>query len=459
MHANHFKVQLNKKHRTLKAEELIIYNQSKIIAATDVKGSYYYLVFYKDQYINGVKANKIRLNSFIHLAFKNGISFSGTHPLTNRILATDQPFRFVKFNALINTLHKSYSMKEVVFIFIFFDSFIKQDSSKKLLKDTFYHFRRNGKNYKSYQILKTYLHFFPKDKFAYDMVHNIAFQRYETMYQQLDLLYEKDPTYVEAVSYDFHLDPAYAIHLFQLYQTQNRSMDKLAIRLAMLKRTYSSQNLAEIEESISSLSIKDQILIFKDLLQKQNHPLLQEKLFSRLLENEDSNSIASFLMEYDFQPTNEQISLVLKHIDNADARLLAGYFNSSSSRLVQLSNQSAHILGELIKPFVSAFLQEYEVKEVIAWCSELRTASHRLPIEQKLAKMEQLRDDPDNQLTLGELYLDLHQLEKSIECFKWEMELHPENPKPVSYLSKVYKQLGKKEEAKAYQQLFVQMNK
>lgn len=73
--------------------------------------------------------------------------------------------------------------------------------------------------------------------------------------------------------------------------------------------------------------------------------------------------------------------------------------------------------------------------------------------------MKQLEDDPDHQFELGELYLYFQQLEQSLDCFKWEMELNPDNTKPVQFLSKIYLELGKKEEANAYQQLLIQMQK
>ncbi|QGS69274.1 hypothetical protein CV093_15960 [Oceanobacillus sp. 143] len=37
------------------------------------------------------------------------------------------------------------------------------------------------------------------------------------------------------------------------------------------------------------------------------------------------------------------------------------------------------------------------------------------------------------------------------------MELSPNDPKPVTYLSKIYKKIGNHDEANAYQQLLIQM--
>ncbi|MFD1848735.1 tetratricopeptide repeat protein [Oceanobacillus bengalensis] len=453
MKRNQFQVQSNKKHLTLTAEKLVVYKQTIIIEATDRSANTYYSIFYKNNFINGVKANKIRINSYIYRALRDGISFSGTHPLSLQLLSRQNTIHFIKFNQLIKNVEKSYSMTEVALIFLFFDSFTKQGSSNKLFQKTFYHFRRNGKNLKAYRALKSYKNYNPKSRFAHDMMHNIEFQRYEQMYSDLESLYEKDPNYVELVCFDDRSNPTSSNVLFQLYKDQNRWIDELAVRIERLQHQFSIDNEAAIGELIKDLSIDDQILIRKELVRNNNKAVLQSKLLDTLLESNHSNEIVQFTMNTNYKPTAEQLLVISDHFKKADPSVLASHFDKSSKRLMKLAIKDGSTLEKMSIPFVSSFLKSHDLNEIIEWFEPFHSKEIHLPIEQKIAKMQQFADDPDKQFALGELYLDFHQLEKSIDCFKWEMELNPNNPKPIQYLIKIYQEIGKPEEAKAYQQL------
>ena len=41
-------------------------------------------------------------------------------------------------------------------------------------------------------------------------------------------------------------------------------------------------------------------------------------------------------------------------------------------------------------------------------------------------------------MELGQHYAEFKQYDEAIECFSWEMELHPEDSAPVGELSKMY---------------------
>ncbi len=71
--------------------------------------------------------------------------------------------------------------------------------------------------------------------------------------------------------------------------------------------------------------------------------------------------------------------------------------------------------------------------------------------------MVALCDDPNEQLQLGEYYYQLDSFEKALDCFSWEMELNPDNPEPVRWLSKLYQKLDRPQEAKTYQNLYSTM--
>ncbi|WP_156289749.1 tetratricopeptide repeat protein [Oceanobacillus salinisoli] len=458
MNKNQFQAKVNKKQLTLTVEKLIVYKQTKIIEATDHQSNFYYAVFFKNHFVNGVKANQIRLNSYIHQACKHGICYDRIHPFITH-LVHDKTFHFTKFNQLIKSLPKQYSSKEIAFIFLFFNSFTKQGSSRKLFKNTFYDYRRNGKDFTAYQALKYYSNYNPSNKFVFDMLHNLQFQRYEKHYNDLNTLYEKDPDYAELVCFDNRYDPAFSQILFQLYRDQHRSLDEIAVRLDLLKHQFTMANFQELKELIKNFPLHDQIRILGDLIDTDHSANITEELFSLLLDGGEPNDIAQFILTNDIQPQEKQLPLLIEKLEKADTSVLVSNFESSNKRLLTISNHNKITLEKLVTPFVSAFFDEYSLNKIMEWFAPFQQANIHLSLEQKLKKMKKLTNDPDRQFALGEMYLDFQQLEKSIDCFKWEMEMNPEDPKPVNYLSKIYAEMGNREEAKAYQQLMVQMNK
>ncbi|WP_085991233.1 tetratricopeptide repeat protein [Oceanobacillus senegalensis] len=454
-----FQVNVNKRPLTLTAEQLTIYKQTKIIEATDKNSNFYYVLFFKNKFINGVKAKSIRLHSYIHQALKKGIHFNGNHPFIAQLIGNKSSFQFVKFNQLIKSLPRTYNQKEIAFIFLFFNSFTKQGTSKKLFKHTFYEYHRNGQDFIAYQLLKYYSNYYSKDKFVYDMLHNLEFKRYEKHYADAHTMVEKDPDYTELICFDERHHQHSASILFKLHKKQNREMDELAVRINLLNRDYSNENFCEIKSIIETFHVDEQIQIMKDICDV--HPVnnVKDTLVSLLLANENANEIVQFILSKDIQIDEKRLPLVAELFQEAHSSVLISNFPQSNQRLLSLSNGNREILERLITPLIHAYINEYDLHAIIKWFEPFHKVNIHLPIEQRLNKMMKLENDPDQQFALGELYLDFHQLEKSIDCFKWEMELHPEDPRPVIYLSKIYSEMGNQEEANAYQRLMIQMTK
>lgn len=451
-----FQVQMNKKKIRLTAAQLVFYKQSKVLEATDENSNYYYLVFYKNNFINGAKRNQIKINSHVHHAFKNGIYFRGEHPITTTLIKNQKSFHLITFNQLYKNIQKHYSNLETALIFSYFDSFTKLDSIHKLFKQTFYEHRRNGQHFAAYQLLKCYGQAYPNNKFSYDMLHNLQYQAYKPIYQDMTKLYEKDPIYFESSFPNFKDDQRLLELLLQMYREQNRLLDELAVRSELLQVHNSEENISATLHLLENFSLDDQLLCLRELKQL---PIIQEKRMQLLLTTEKTNDFADFLFNTDFQPTPEQLDIIITLLEQADSDVLSSYMDLSKTRLLTLCRSDARLLERLVTPFVTAFLNYYSLDDILDWLEAFRNAKFHLPIERKLIKMQAMTEDPDQQFALGELYVHFQQLEKSIDCFKWEMEMHPNNPKPVSYLSKIYDQLGQQEEATAYQQLLVQMNR
>jgi len=122
-----------------------------------------------------------------------------------------------------------------------------------------------------------------------------------------------------------------------------------------------------------------------------------------------------------------------------------------------------HLLPEkaekLMNQSIRVLLRTQEPMDILAWLNSDINIAARLPIFEKIEMMVKLSESLDDMQTLGEIYFEFQQFEKAIECFSWEMELNPSDPKPLKWLSKSYHELGQDQESKVYQQLCINMQK
>ncbi|WP_163971889.1 hypothetical protein [Oceanobacillus halotolerans] len=454
---HHIQIQINKKQITVTPQQFVLYKQSKVIEVIDKQQKTYYLLFYKNNFLNGFQTNAIKPNTYLHRALTNGISFSGEHPLTIHFLHQNHSFQFVKAPLFIKHVQKAYSPIETALIMTICDSLIPLETIQEMIKNTFYEYRRNGKTLAAYKVLTIAIHYNPTDQFALDMLRNMEFQKYDRLYQDMMKVYSKDPIYTEFVCFEQLEKDEKVDLLVQLYKEQGRLIDELAIRLTALKANFTNDKFNTLETMLQSFSPEEQFVILQEIQETSSAPALTEKVLSILLTVGKPNDLVDFTMSSNYNPTNEQLPTFVKSVEQADRTVLKSYFHNGNKRLLQLSASDSKTLEKLVTPFISSFLDQHSLEEIDQWLVPFRHAKIHLPIEQKIKKMQALADDPDQQYTLGELYMGLKQYEKSIDCFKWEMELHPENPKPVKYLAKIYQELDQPEEASAYKQLLKHM--
>ncbi|MRH44633.1 hypothetical protein GH741_18460 [Aquibacillus halophilus] len=458
---NTFPIAINKKNIDLKPNKLAIYKQSKIIEAIDSDQKHYYLLFYKDKFLNGVQDDSIKIDSHIHRSFSQGIVFDGDHPITNELIRFNQPFSFTRFNQLYKKVEQHYSLIETVMIFTFFNSFIQESEIKRMLNKVYYQYRRNGQMLGAYQSLKIFQQFDGNYPFVTDMLNNMQFQKYEIMYQDLDQLITKDPIYVELLSYNYLDQVEYLQILVNLYQKQSRWMDELAIRIHLLVKEFAEKNFDRINEIIQQqFDSYNQTVILNEIVNKnETNPKFKQLLLDNLIQLEQHNDIVKYILTTDVQPQPNQISAILLNFQQADTEIFTPLFDRLNTRLIELFKHDHRALELTTIRCISSFFGEYDLNQIHKWFKPFHDADIHLPIENKLTKMQSLEEDPDQQFALGEIYLEFQQFEKSADCFKWEMELRPNDPRPVQFLSRIYKELGNKDEANAYQQLLIQMQK
>ncbi|MFC2949736.1 hypothetical protein [Virgibacillus sediminis] len=459
MTAHSMEVQINKKKFPLTAKRITVYKQSKVIEAVDQSGRYYYLLFYKDQFLNGTSTDHMKLGTHIHRAWKHGIHFDGTHPLAGELLRQRDSYSFTSFHLFFKRLKETYSHTQTALIATFFDTFASSGEINRILKEIYYHYQRNGQVFKAYQILLLGTECEPSVQFFTDMINKLEFKPYKEMYQHLDKAAEKAPIQLESICFSNLLDPSKATKLLSFYQQQGRWMDELTLRIHLLGNRFTSDNFSAIQGLAKNFTEQEQLDILLDLYNSCRHPQVAEHLAESLFALGDADSIVEYVMASDLPLQERHLPNVLEAFEQADDLLLASLMNRPIDRLLEISKHEPHLLEQLAAPFVRAALKEYSPDDILDWLAPLSQAGHHLPIEQKLHRMKSLAEDPDRQYDLGELYFHFRQLDQAIDCFTWEMELHPENPKPVNYLVKICTEKGEKEEAAAYKQLLIHMQK
>ncbi|MGY0693265.1 hypothetical protein ACW2QC_10810 [Virgibacillus sp. FSP13] len=458
---NQFPIRLNKKNLDLTPYKMAMYRQAKIIIATDVQQNHFYLFFYKNNFLTGAKANNINDDSFIHRAFSKGIVFDGFHPITTKLIKRQKTITCISLKQLYNKVQHKYSPIETVYIFTFFDSFLSQETIQELLKQVYNHYRRDGKMNAAYQLLTMYQHYDDTYNFANDMLHNIAqFHSHQPQNDDEHTNYVKDPTNSEIYYFDHFFQTDVFSLLIQMYKDQNRWLDELIIRIHLLTNQFTSENFANIQELLEEFNNEEQLYILKSLDSENNkHTNLQDVLFASLVDAKNANEIVRFVITHDYRPQPDQLSKIAASMKKADNAIFPDLFHQSNSSLIQLFATDHKLLDNACTRFVSTFLAHYSLEQIQNWFIPFHEANIHLPIEQKITKLKALENDPDQQLPLGKIYLEFNQVGKAIDCFKWEMELTPENPEPVKLLANVYKQAGNEEEAYIYQQLLIQLKK
>ncbi|WP_079708807.1 hypothetical protein [Paraliobacillus ryukyuensis] len=439
--------------------QLHLYQQSKVIEAMDKRNNYYYVVFYQDQFINVVKPTHMKRHSHVQRAITNGISLPGDHPLVNKLIG-QQTLSMTRFNQLFKKLQQHYPPLETALILSFFDSFTTAGSIPKLIKKTYYDFRRNGKMRKALQALYLLKEVDAENTFANDLIGKMEFQKYNEAYQTLDIIMEKDPVYFEDICFRHLQDGIYHENLLMFYDQKNRHIDAIMVRLYLLKQQFNETHWQQLQATIQTWNNEAQINVLSDLYRDQPHPIIEKELTGRLIGSSHHNEVVSFLLEQNYLPTQTEMDKIIDHLNHTDRSQLIQYFHQSKEKFTTLRQSiTKNQLEKAITPFIKAFLSTYSFEEINQWFRAFNESNELFLIEQTIHTMEKLQDDPDHQDKLGELYASLDQVEQAIDCYKWEMELHPQNTKAIQAVAHLYKEMGNETEAGTYQDLLIQTQK
>ncbi|WP_067840872.1 tetratricopeptide repeat protein [Amphibacillus sediminis] len=439
---------------SLTVSRLFLYHQCKLVLAQDYEGSKYFLVFHKDQFIHALKLDKLKPHHFLDRARRAGLSIPGNQPVI-RALLNQKTFNHLSINQLKHKfkLHQGNPNIDQVIIQSYFDQVLPTNDIVHAFKQCFLAYRRNGNMQKAYQVLLALKVYQPDNSFAKDMLTSVDFQRYHHDYTDPNQLKFIDPYFYEQQCYH----PLNIDQLSHFLKEQNRQIDLAILATYRLTTTFSSDSW-EIYQSFLNLCPSNQQLIALAQLLKLNPSLLQHDIFAKaILARSSADQYVKIVTrrQYPHPIDNEAFVEAIAQASPTTKRALL----AKQERLIAITKSlSAHDIEQIIKPILASALESESMDSLMDWLEPFDQQS-LLKLHHILAKIKQLKDDPDHQLELADLYLSFNQLEPAINCLKWELELNPANEKALKQLITLLKQDNKNHEADAYQEQLIQLTK
>ncbi|NEU30482.1 hypothetical protein GN156_06755 [bacterium LRH843] len=440
--------------------KLSLFQQCTLVECEEESiGTRYMLFFYKNTFITAQPLVEYIPTSFLAKVETSGIHLHAQSPLLS--LLPTSSLDIIPFNQLLSQLKRSYTAEETALIFSYFDSYIPHDKLEKILKDLFYSYRRNGQLIAAYRLAAILL----SRGYAHDWVQSITKQldysaiakRYQIALQ--DLL-SSEPIYVEQKCFLTYQKPESYKLLQSIYAEQQNVCNTLIL---MLHKWIVAPTKLGYKELTHTLSVhfeqEDVLSCLTSLLSVA--PItsgLHQDVYHRLIEKRDYQQAIQFLFTHPFSLSPEEQNQLPSILEQLEINELSLPIKDMSKHLFDLLKGQPLILDQLIRKALPSLLENDNIQDIQTWLKESHVSNH-LPIMKKLNTMVDLLDEPDMQLKLGQCYYELEQYEKAIECFSWEMELHPNDYEPVQWITKSYQKMGNIHEAKTYQQLLIQLQR
>ncbi|MFD1361765.1 hypothetical protein [Lentibacillus salinarum] len=443
-------------------QRVVLYRQAEIIEALSDQNNMYYLFFYKHDFLTAAKATKLRHRSFIASAFKQGMVFDAPHPFIDVLLSENHPCRITRFDSLLKKLDNHYTPQEKACILTFFESFISKKRLFNEIKSIFYIYRRNGQNFLGYRIVRILMDFAPGHDFVKQLSGDRRFREYADLYhhKSADIL-AQDPIFTEKVLYAEKDKDHYFEQLIPFLDEASRWMDMMALYGNRLTENPSKKNYDPLIKLLDEHLNKQHTMQMLESLYRQlpHYAPLKQDLLKKYIDLNQLENVLNILDDSDVKldaSQSESINDMLEQLDLETLSLTSKQLQTLFKLTIDLTPKTAE---HFIHQYVAQLMNTYEpsvIKKLLKPFIESR-AVH--PVYLKMDALVTYNDDLDQMQLLGELYYEFSQRDQAIECFSWEMELKPEDPKPLKWLAKVYQELGMKQEAAAYRQLCVNLQK
>ncbi|MFY4775710.1 tetratricopeptide repeat protein [Metabacillus sp. RGM 3146] len=455
-------VTMNEKPKELKATRMAFDNRMKILEAVTDADETFYLFFYKEHFLLA-KELKRKENSQLSRCFQNGIVLTAPHPLIQTYVDEHKTFPLKTVKLTFRNMMKQYSPQEVSLILSYFDTFIPKEKITDIFKKFFIDYRRNGQFNHAYQILMVLLSFDKENKWGLDMANQIHFQKYKLLYEVKGKeLFEKDPLYGEMLLFGKRKEQASFSKLQSLHASKGRWVDQLVLYIDHFKKG-SMKEEAYYDSFLKLLSAhysseERALLLWESYKGAVKDTRLLQELLEAFLNQARYEEAINVLCE---QTPEDLSSLQKKQLAELLQKPSLDYesINLENLQSFLINENSMENLEKILRSVIPTLLGIRELAAVHLWLKPIITKHKKLPILKIFQTMMDYQDDPEQQFSLGKLYHQFKLYNQAIECFSWEMELRPDDPDPVQWMMKTYKELGMIEESKSYMSLYTSMQK
>ncbi|MFD1037086.1 hypothetical protein ACFQ3N_01415 [Virgibacillus byunsanensis] len=444
----------------LQAERVSLYMQSEIIEAVSENHDMYYLFFYKSHYLTAVKAKKVRRQSYVEFAFKKGMVYNAPHPFIHVLLSSNNPCKIVSYKPLLKKLDSNYTPQEKAFILTFFESFIPKKHLFNEIKSIFYVYRRNGQSFLGYQILRILMDFAPNHSLVKQLPKDSIFDKYAILYNdKSEEIFTKDSIYAEKILYNQKEDDHCFQQLVARLEKESRWIDLIALYSYKLTATPSNEYYHSLLTLLEQYAKENDMVNILEVINSQipTFPPLKQDLFNKYVETHNTEKVVHMLNNQDLQLTESQVQTIGDMLD--DTKAYSIHPEMLPTLLSPVMDEFPDKAQKFLHKYVILLMRTQELKHIKAILNPFKGNHKTHQLYRKIDTMHKLTDDLDQMQRLGELYYEFRQMESAIECFSWEMELKPNDPKPLQWLSKTYREMGMKHESDAYQQLCVNLQK
>jgi tetratricopeptide (TPR) repeat protein len=453
----------DKKNVLLEIDGLYLFQGYQVMEAfTMQEDECYYLFFYKNKFLTGKRTTKIKRKSTLNQVITKGIFIPSPHPIIQSLLANNSTQTFPTLNTTWKNLNKVYNKVESAHILTVFDCYLKKDKVISLLKKICLQFRRDGKFLQAFRILQLMVDKYPTNKWAQSLITHIDYQKYSLYYQsEIETLLHYDPLYSEKQLY-LQIGNGKAFDLLQeKLRSEFRNLECLALYCHQLSSDpnnfdqYFHQLLETLSTNFSEIkSISILYTIYNHPIPMANKEKVQKQLLSQLITVKQYEDAFDLLTQNKKQLSASQIDILIIALNNLDP----SYPISLEDFKVQnLINADINQLEQLMATLIPRLFEKYDISYVYPWLKPL----FHLPMAyiEIIKTMYNIREEPDQQHFMGELYYQLNLLPQAIDCFLWDVELNPTNPHPIKWLTKLYRESGMEEESKSYYYLYKQVQK
>jgi tetratricopeptide (TPR) repeat protein len=443
-------------------ERIAFYRDIAFVEAFNSQRELHYLFFYKEQFLTCKKALKLRRSSFIEQAFKEGIVFLCPHPLADQLIKQNTKSKVISFNDLHKKLQTTMTLQEASYIFRALDAFLSPDKLFRLIRNHYYQYRRNGQFLHAYRILRILAEVSSENPWVRQTMADLNFHPYEKIYKQHPLkLLEQDPLYSASELWKNRLEQENNETLQQLLLNKNQKLTVTALMIENVQHNPCHETLQPLTLWLRSHFNDDDCRELLYLLAKDiptNSGFLQQ-LLQDMMETGNYEKALELLCNAPAIASTVDANLLTELFEGIQWHKTSTPIEKLNDIIITVLQKEPEKLDKILKSCVRSLLTDHDVSYVAEWMAPLQSKKISLPIAEKIKKMNGLLDDPDHQSQLGEFYYQFNIIDRAIDCFSWDMELRPNDPVPVKWLSRLYQEKGMANEAKAYHQVLMEMQK